>query len=185
MPVFVVAGPAAFGGEIILVPPLQLGLRRQRRLAGFLAADQITAHGDQRLAALRPQRRDDVGRSRSPIKAADGRLLDFERIHQGDDIESDHRLLAVAERVAGKKARRAVAAHIRDDHPVARRRQQRGDIDKAVNVVGPAVQKNDRGTIGGAGFGVSDIQQAGIDLLQRAERSVRSRLDRRQLSRLP
>ena len=82
--------------------------------------------------------------------------------------------------VTRKKARRAVAAQIRNDHPVARRRQQRGDIDKAVNVVGPAVQKNDRGTIGGAGFGVADIQDAGIDLLQRAERRVRSRLDRGQ-----
>jgi hypothetical protein len=28
------------------------------------------------------------------------------------------------------------------------------------------VQKNNRGTIGGAGFGVSNIQEAGIDLLQ-------------------
>ena len=93
------------------------------------------------------------------------------------------RLLAVAERVAGKKARRAIAAQIRDDHPVARRRQQRGDIDKAVNVVGPAVQKNDRGTIGGTGFGVSDIEEAGVDLLQRAKRRVRSRLDRAQLRR--
>src|SRR5580704_17910516 len=29
-------------------------------LAGFLAADQITTLGDQRLATLRPERRDDV-----------------------------------------------------------------------------------------------------------------------------
>ena len=172
---FVVAGPAAFGGEIILVPPLELGLRRQRHLAGFLAADQIAAHGDQRLAALRPERRDDVGRPRSPVKTGEDRLLDLERIHQGDDIDRDRRLLAVPERVARKKARRAIAAQIGDDHPVARRRQQRGDIDIAVNVVGPAMQKNDRGTIGRAGLGVSDIQDAGIDLLQRAERRVRPR----------
>ena len=95
------------------------------------------------------------------------------------------RLLAVAERFTGKKARRAIAAQIRDDHPVARRRQQRGDIDIAVNVVGPAVQKNDRRTIGGAGFSVSDVQDAGIDLLQRSERRVRPRLDRGQLAGRP
>ena len=53
-----------------------------------------------------------------------------------------------------KKARRAVAAQIRDDHAVARRRQQRRDIDKAVDVVGPAVQQDDRRAIGGAGLGV-------------------------------
>ena len=44
------------------------------------------------------------------------------------------------------------------------------------------MQKNDRRTIGGTGFGVADVQDAGIDLLQRAERRVRSRLDRRDLS---
>src|SRR6476620_9542620 len=67
LPVFVVSYPAALGGKIILIPPLELSLWRQRHLANFLAADQITAHGDHGLAALRPERRDDVGRPRSPI----------------------------------------------------------------------------------------------------------------------
>src|SRR5262249_24663139 len=60
----VVAGPAALGGKVILVPPLELGLWRQRFLASFLTADQVTAHRDQGLAALWPERRDDVGRPR-------------------------------------------------------------------------------------------------------------------------
>jgi hypothetical protein len=34
-----------------------------------------------------------------------------------------------------------------------------------MNVVRPSVEKDDGGTIGGAGFGVSDVQEAGIDLL--------------------
>src|SRR6266700_482433 len=63
VPVFVVAGAAAFGGKIILVPPLELS----------------------------------VGRQRSPIKTGHGRLLDFERIHEGDGIESERRRLAIAE----------------------------------------------------------------------------------------
>ena len=99
VPVFVVAGPAALGGKIILIPPLELSLWRQRHLAGFLAADQITAHGDHGLAALRPERRDDVGRPRSPITTSDDCFLDLESIHQSDDVESNCRLLAVAERV--------------------------------------------------------------------------------------
>ncbi len=66
-----------------------------------------------------PDRRDDVGRARAPIKTGQDRPLDLERIHQSDDIESDHRLLAIAEGVTGKKARRAIAAQIGDDHPVA------------------------------------------------------------------
>src|SRR6202140_1835600 len=109
MPVFVVAGAAAFGGEIKLVPPLKLGLWRQRHLAGFLAADQITAHGDHGLAALWPEHRGDVGGPRSPIKTSDGCLLDLERIHQGDDIDGERRRLTVADRLTREKSRRAIA----------------------------------------------------------------------------
>ena len=70
-----------------------------------------------------------------------------------------------------------MAAQMRHDYPVTGRCQQRGDIDEAVNIVGPAVQKNDRRTVGGTGFRVSDIQDAGIDLLERGERRVRTRFD--------
>jgi hypothetical protein len=59
--VFVVSCPAAVGGEVVLVPPLELRRRGQRYLAGFLAADQIPAHRDERPAAFGPERRDDVG----------------------------------------------------------------------------------------------------------------------------
>ena len=65
VPIFLVAGAAAFCRKIILIPPLQLSLWRQRQLAGFPAADQITANGDESLAALRPERRDDVGGPRT------------------------------------------------------------------------------------------------------------------------
>src|SRR5215470_12431241 len=46
-----------------------------------------------------------------------------------------------------------------------------------MNVVRPAVQENDDGPIGETGFGVADVQETGIDLLQRAQRRVRSRFD--------
>src|SRR5206468_13105035 len=71
VPVFFVAGPAAIGGEIKLVPPFELRLWRQRHLAGFLAADQVTTHGHHGLAALRPERRDDVGHPGAPIKTTE------------------------------------------------------------------------------------------------------------------
>ena len=98
VPVFVVARPAAFGGKVILVPPLKLGLRGQRDLAGFLAADQITAHGHHGLAALWPKRRGDIGRPCSPIKTGQDRRLDSERIHERDRVNGEHRRLAVPER---------------------------------------------------------------------------------------
>ena len=39
------------------------------------------------------------GRSRAPIKSAHDGLLDPERIHQGADVLSHRRLLAIAERL--------------------------------------------------------------------------------------
>ena len=89
-PVFVVAGPSALCGEIELIPPLQFSLRRQRRLAGRLIADQIAAHRDEAITALRPKRRDDVRGPRAPIKAAENGLLDFERVHERDRIDGDN-----------------------------------------------------------------------------------------------
>src|SRR5688500_734568 len=76
-PVFVVAGAAAFRGEIVLVPPLELGLRRQRHPVPFAAANQVAADGYKSLATLRPERRDYVGRARSPIAAGDDRFVEF------------------------------------------------------------------------------------------------------------
>src|SRR3546814_2706272 len=48
LPVPCVAGLAPFGGEIVLVPPFEFGLRRQRHPARLTAADQIATHGDKR-----------------------------------------------------------------------------------------------------------------------------------------
>src|SRR5689334_24794790 len=79
-PVFIVARPPAFCRKVVLVPPLELRLWRQRHLAGFRAADQIAAHRHQGLAALRPERRDDAGSPRSPIAAGEDRTLDLERL---------------------------------------------------------------------------------------------------------
>jgi hypothetical protein len=75
-----------------------------------------------------------------------------------------------------KETRRAITAKIRDDKSVACRRQQRCNIDKTVNVVGPTVQKNHRTTTRRTCFRISNIQETGIDLFQWAERCVRSGL---------
>src|SRR4030095_1429791 len=61
-----VAEAPAFRGEVVPVPPLELALRRQRHLVRLGVADQVAAHGNPRLATLRPQRRDDVGRPTTP-----------------------------------------------------------------------------------------------------------------------
>ena len=88
------------------------------------------------------------------------------RAHQGDGVERDDGRLAVAERLTGQKGRRPVAAQIRHNHPVAPGCQQGGDVNVAVNVVGPAVQENDRRAVGWAGLRVRDVQETGVDLFQ-------------------
>src|SRR5262249_58829404 len=70
VPVLVVAFPAAFGREIKLIPPFEFRLWRQRNLARFLATDQITAHGNERFATFRPERRNHIGRSGAQSKPA-------------------------------------------------------------------------------------------------------------------
>src|SRR6201988_5130855 len=119
MSVLVVPRTPTLSREIVLVPPLELGCRRQRRLTCRLAADQITAHGHHRLAALGPQSSDDVGGPRSPIKTSKNGLLDLERVHQRDHIESDGRLLSVTRCLCCKKPSRAIASQMRNDHPEA------------------------------------------------------------------
>ena len=168
-PVLVITGAAALGGEVVLVPPLQLGLRRQRLLAGRLAADQIAAHRDQPVAALRPERGDDVGGSRSPVEAGHDRVLDPEGVHQGDGVDGQRRLLTIAGRLVREKARRAEAAKIGHRHPVSLRRQQRGDVGVAVDVVRPAVQQQNGRAIRGPGVDIADVQGPGVDLPHWAE----------------
>src|SRR4030095_93942 len=80
--VLVVDDAGALRGEIDLRPPLELRCRRQRHLAGFLAADQVSAHGYHGFATFRPKRRDDVGRARTPIESGERRLLYLERVHE-------------------------------------------------------------------------------------------------------
>src|SRR2546426_628803 len=114
-------GSISLRRKIILVPPLEFSRWRQRHTAGFLAPNQITTHRDHGFAALRPNRRDDVGCARSPIKTGKHRFLDLERIHHRDDVRSNCRWLTVAERLARKKARRSITAQVRNDHSVTSR----------------------------------------------------------------
>src|SRR5262245_31274700 len=66
---------------------------------------------------------------------------------------------------------------------IARRGQQRRHIDVAVNVIRPAVQEEDDGAIGWAGFGIADSEGAGLGLLEGSERGIRSRPDVGQVCR--
>ena len=85
----------------------------------------------------------------------------------------ERRLLAVADRLVREEARRPEPAQVRDDHPVAGRGQRRDHVVVAVDVVRPAVQQDDRGTVGRAGVDVADVEEAGVDLADGAERRHR------------
>ena len=184
VPVFVITGLAAFCREVILIPPLELGFRRQRYFACFLAADQIAADGNHRLAALGPKRGDDVGGARAPIETADDRLLDARASMRAMMSTASADCWPLRGVSAGQEARCPITAQIWNDDAVARGRQQRRHIEIAVDVVGPAVEK-DHGPVRRPDIGVADRQDAGLDLLQRAEGAVRSGRDRGQLAGLP
>jgi hypothetical protein len=74
---------------------LELSLRGQRRLAGRLATDQITAHRNDPLAAFWPKHCHDVSGPRAPIEAGDDRFVDLEGIHKIDNVDSDYGRLPV------------------------------------------------------------------------------------------
>src|SRR5262249_3704929 len=118
VPVLVVAFPAAFGREIKLIPPFEFRLWRQRNLARFLATDQITAHGNERFATFRPERPNHIGRSGTPNKTGEDRLVDLESIHQRYNVGSNCRRLAISKSLVRKKSRRAVAAQIRNNDSI-------------------------------------------------------------------
>jgi hypothetical protein len=71
-----------------------------------------------------------------------------------------------------------VAAQERNDDTVAFGRKQGGDVDEAVDVIRPPVQENNRWAVRWAGLGVTDIENAGVDLLQRRKGCVGARFDR-------
>src|SRR5271166_1784334 len=175
VPVSVITCAAAFCRKIKLVPPFELSVWWQRRLAGFLTADQITADRNDPLAAFRPKHRHDVGGARAPIEASDDRFVDLEGIHKIDNVDSDHGRLPVPKCIIREKTRSAVAAQVRYEHVVTLRCQQRSNVDKAVNVVGPAVQENHGSTIGGTCFNVADVEETCIDLLDGPEGTIRAR----------
>src|SRR4029079_17194979 len=105
-----ISSAAALGRKIESIPPLQLSRRRQGRCASLLVADQIPAHRDHSAAALRPERRDDVGGARSPIETGNQRLLDLERIHEGDCIGGYGGRLSIAQRFIVEETVRAMSS---------------------------------------------------------------------------
>src|SRR4029453_13939120 len=104
-----VTSASPFGGEVVLVPPLELRLRRQGCPVRLLAADQISAYRDHRPAAMRPQRSDDIRRSGAPIEPGDDRVIDSQRVHERDAVAGERRLLTVPHRAAETKTGCAIA----------------------------------------------------------------------------
>src|ERR1700733_9301617 len=69
VPVFLITLLAALGREIELVPPLQLGRRWQRQLAGLLTREQIAADRDHGFASPGKSSCDDIRGPRTPADA--------------------------------------------------------------------------------------------------------------------
>ncbi|MNF99137.1 hypothetical protein D3C84_820240 [compost metagenome] len=100
-------------------------------------------------------------------------MLDLQGVHEIDDVAGQRGRLAIAQGLVGEEVRIAVAARIGHQHAITLGRQQGRDFVIAVNVVRPAVQQNHHRAIGRARFGVRHAEQAGVDMLERAERRGR------------
>ena len=61
---------------------------------------------------------------------------------------------------------------MRHDHAITLCNEERRNFGETVYRVGPAVQQHDHGALRWTALGVTDIEDVGIDLLQRAERSA-------------
>lgn len=138
----------------------------------------------ERLATLWPERRQNIGRARTPVKTARDCRWDFQRLHEdggyrqprpiADHCEQSHwkengapYSRADRERSRGNPAMRA-----------GEQRQQSCGCHKARQTV------ENRNTLGRASLCMSDIQHAGTDLLRRTESCVGLALER-SLSRQP
>ena len=71
-----VAQLAAWGGEVVLVPPAVFGLRCQGCEVGLEVDDDVAADGDESGAPLGPQRSDDIGGTPAPVVPAEDRARD-------------------------------------------------------------------------------------------------------------
>src|SRR5258706_14293139 len=79
-------GGESVANEVVLVPPSQFFLRRQRTMVYRAIHYDITADRYDSFDSLWPQSGHDLNAPRAPIETADERLLDLERVHEGHDI---------------------------------------------------------------------------------------------------
>ena len=105
----------------------------------------------------------------APVTSADNRLVNFKRIHQSNDVNSDHCLLCIAWRVAGEEVRGAVAAQIRNNDAKTLRCQKRSNVDISVNVVRPTMKQDDCRPNLRSSVCLADVQHSGMNLFQRTE----------------
>ena len=103
----------------------------------------------------------------APIEAGDHRLLDLEGVHQIDRVDGQRGLLAVADGVSCKEPRRPIAAQIGNDDAIPGLREQGRDIGEAMDVVRPAMQEKDDGSIALARIDIGEVQRASVDCPQK------------------
>jgi len=111
----------------------------------------------------------------APVAPSDDSPLDAERIEKLQCIHGKGSLLAVSERCVRQEARRAIAAQIGHENAIALPSKIKRRISIGVDIVRPAVDEEHRQAPGRPDLGVSDIKQAGADMLQRSKARGRRR----------
>ena len=160
--------------EVVLVPQALLVLGRRRCHRAGHVVHVVAATGDQTGHAPRPQGRDDAGRTAAPVVAGKHGLRDLQHVQQRQQVHRQRRLLARAWRRRRQEARGAVAAQPGHDHAAAGGHQRRHHRVERTHVVGEAVQQHDRRAVQRAMLLEGHAQHAGIDVVDRHERSAPS-----------
>ena len=164
VPVRLQAGPPALGVEVPLVPQAGLGRRRRRgsrRRHGVLHG--IAPDGYLRAHPLRVQYGRDARGAVAPVEAGQRHLLQAEGIREVGHVLGDSRLLRHPRGLGIAEARRTVAAQVGHEHPVPGVGQRRRYPVPGPNVVGKAVQQDDRKPGRVAALLVADLQHVGLD----------------------
>ena len=129
-----------------------------------------------RLASFGPKRSDNVGAARSRIESTDHCLIDHKLLHQHHRIGCQRRRLRVTNCIAREKTGGAKTTHIRNDHSIAFRRQQRSYVNKAVDVVSAATRGNFLHEIRSRDFRLLKASRLRYSKLKRLIVAIRPRL---------
>ncbi|SBV31887.1 protein of unknown function [uncultured Sphingopyxis sp.] len=121
------------------------------------------------------QCRQDARSPGAPVAPPDDRPFDAQRVEKVERIHRERRLLTVSGRRVRQETRRAIAAQVGHQNAIALRPEHKRRIGVGMYIVWPTMDEQHRRAVCRPHLGISDIEQAGADMLQQSEARGRRR----------